>query len=127
MILILFFIILFMIVFVFHAFNDLFRDGIFAKKFQEVYDLHILVGFYKCILDPFVRFAPDKHENIACGDLYDILRSRLEAVHINAVIQKQRQLDIIDVAARDLLYPVVFGEDRRDDLELAVIICFCRA
>ena len=104
-----------------HTFFELLFFGGVAEDIHEVEDDHVFViSLFERIGDPFVGFAADIDKDIAVGDIHDVLGCGLVAVKIDAVVEKQIEVDV-DIVSRDLAYPVVEGEDGGDDLDLPLI------
>ena len=106
-----------------HALDEfLLHDGV-AKGIHEVYDLHIGIrGFSQGVVHPLVGLAADVDEEIAGGDLHNVIYCRLVAVQIYAAVKQHRELGAGRVAAEDLTDPVVQREDRDNNLQSSVIL-----
>ena len=68
------------------------------------------------IFCPFVRFASNVNEQITGGNLHHIFHCRLIAVKVHTVIQKQRNLRTGGIFTQNVHDPVIFRENRRNDL-----------
>ena len=101
-----------------HTLDHFFGFDAVAKDLQQIDDLHILVGgIFQSIVHPAVGFAAHIDEQVAVGNFNNIISSWLIAVQVNAVVQQHGQLVVFRLIAQHLAHPVVFREDRGDDLE----------
>ena len=72
-----------------HPFNDLLRFHGIAQHLQQVDDLHLLVdGVFQDVLHPFIGLAAHIDEEVAIGNLDDVIRRGLIAVQVNTVVQQ---------------------------------------
>ena len=72
-----------------HTLNGLFCFHGIAQHLQQVDDLHILVGsIFQDALHPAVRLTAHMDEEVAVGNLDDVIRRGLVAVQVNAVVQQ---------------------------------------
>ena len=72
-----------------HPFNDLLRFHGIAQHLQQVDDLHLLVdGVFQDVLHPFIGLAAHIDEEVAVGNLDDVIRRGLIAVQVNTVVQQ---------------------------------------
>ena len=74
--------------FLLHTLNGFFCFHGIAQHFQQIDDLHILVGgIFQSVIDPTVRFAADIDKEVAIRDFDNIISSGLVAVQVNTVVQ----------------------------------------
>ena len=103
-----------------HTLNGLLRFHGITQRLQQIDDLHIPVGgVFQSIFHPAVGLAARIDEQVAIGDLDNIIGGGLVAVQVNAAIQQHGDLGVIRLVAQDRPDPIVFGEDGRDDLQFA--------
>ena len=103
-----------------HTLNRLLRFHGITQHLQQVDGLHFPVGgVFQSIFHPAVGLAAHIDEEVAVGDLDNIIGGGLIAVQVNAVIQQHGDLGVICLVAQDRPDPIVCGEDGRDDLQFA--------
>ena len=97
-------------------------DGLLVEQLHAVHERHDaqvrVVYTLKHGLDPRVRLAADVDEHVGIADGNDVFRRRLIGVHLAAGAQQHRDRHIVSA---DLAREIVGREDRRDDVELAVV------
>ena len=72
-----------------HPLNGLLRFHGIAQHLQQVDDLHLLVdGVFQDVLHPFIGLAAHIDEEVAVGNLDDVIRRGLIAVQVNTVVQQ---------------------------------------
>lgn len=97
-------------------------DGI-LEHIEQVDDLPVLVRrACQCIIDPAVRLAADIKEQVAVGNLYNIICGRLIAVQVNAVVEQHSNIGIVCLVTENLTDPVVFRENGGNDLQFAAVL-----
>ena len=108
-----------MVVFLFlHALDHFFGFNALAKSFQQVDDLHVLVGgIFQSIVHPVIRLAANIDEQVALGDFDDIIRGGLIAVQVNAIIQQHGHFGVIRLVTENFSDPIVFGKNRGDNAQ----------
>ena len=113
---------LFMIVLVrLHAFLDFLFLCLIAEDIHQVEDGHILVvSLLEGIIHPFVGLAADIDEDIAVGDIDDVLGGGLVAVQVDAVVEQQVEVDV-RVILRDLAHPVIDRKNGGDHLDVGFL------
>ena len=101
-----------------HPFNDLLRFYGISQHLQQVDDLHLLVGgVFQDALYPAVRLAAHIDEEVAVGDLDDVIRCGLVAVQVNTVVQQHGQIGAPGLVAENFLDPVIFWENGSDNAQ----------
>ena len=99
-----------------HALDHFFGFNALAKSFQQVDDLHVLVGgIFQSIVHPVIRLAANIDEQVALGDFDNIIRGGLIAVQVSAIIQQHGHFGVIRLVTENFSDPIVFGENRGDD------------
>ena len=100
-----------------HALN-----GLLVEQLHAVHKCHNaqvrVIDAVKHGLDPRVRLAADVDEHIGIADGNNVLRRGLIGVHLAAGAQQHRDRHIVPA---DLTRKIIGCEDRRDDVELAVV------
>ena len=103
-----------------HTLNGLLRFHGITQHLQQIDDLHIPVGgVFQSVFHPAIGLAAHIDEQVAVGDLDNIICRGLIAVQVNAVIQQHGDLGVIRLVAQDRPDPIVCGKDGRDDLQFA--------
>ena len=99
-----------------HAFHNFLFLGFDAGEHGNRFQIGVLRGFQH-IVHPAVGFAADVNEQVAGRNLGDIRCGRLIVVQVNAVIQQERQFNIIRMCAQNLAHPVVLRKGCADDAQ----------
>ena len=100
-----------------HPLNAFFCFHGITQHLQQVDDLHILVGsIFQDALHPAVRLTAHMDEEVAVGNLDDVIRRGLVAVQVNAVAQQHGQIGAPGLVAENILDPVIFRENGGDNL-----------
>ena len=101
-----------------HTLNGLFCFHGIAQHLQQINDLHILVGgFLQRVIHPFIGLAAYIDEQVAVGNLDDVIRCGLVAVQVNTVVQQHGQVGALGLVAENFLDPVVFWENGGDNAQ----------
>ena len=101
-----------------HTLNGLFCFHGIAQHLQQINDLHILVGgFLQRVIHPFIGLAAYIDEQVAVGNLDDVIRCGLIAVQVNTVVQQHGQVGALGLVAENFLDPVVFWENGGDNAQ----------
>ena len=101
-----------------HPFNDLLRFHGIAQHLQQVDDLHLLVdGVFQDVLHPFIGLAAHIDEEVAVGNLDDVIRRGLVAVQVNTVAQQHGQIGALSFVSENFSDPVVFGKNGGDNAQ----------
>ena len=99
-----------------HTLNGLLRFHGVAQDLQQIDDLHIPIGsVFQSIFHPAVGLAAHIDEEVAVGDLDDVIRRGLVAVQVGSALYQQRYLHALSIA-NDLAHPVVFRKNGGHDL-----------
>jgi len=105
-----------------HPFNGLLRFYGISQHFQQVDDLSLLiVGVFQDALHPAIGLAAHVDEEVAVGNLDDVIRRGLVAVQVNAAAQQHGDLGIIRLVAENFLDPVVLRENGGDNAQFVGI------
>ena len=97
------------------------------QHIKQIDNFHIFVGgFFQGIFDPAIRFTAHIDEQVAIRNFDDIICRRLVAVQVYTVVQQHGKFYILGMLSKDLSYPVIFRENRRDDLQRLVATLQCR-
>ena len=105
-----------------HAFHNFFFLGFDAGEHGNRFQIGVLRSFQH-IVHPAVGFAADVNEQVAGRNLGDIRCGRLIVVQVNAVIQQERQFNIIRMCAQNLAHPVVLRKGCADDAQFILRKC----
>ena len=101
-----------------HAFYDLFLFDAVAQDFHQINGNQVgIVGRRQNVIDPLIGFAAHIDKQVAVGHSYNIVRSGLVIVQVNASIQEHGHICFFQSVSQDLADPVVFREDGGDDAE----------
>ena len=101
-----------------HPLNAFFCFHRITQHLQQVDDLHILVGsIFQDALHPAVRLTAHMDEEVAVGNLDDVIRRGLVAVQVNAVVQQHGQIGAPGLVAENFLDPVIFWENGSDNAQ----------
>ena len=113
------FVVMVVVVFLFlHTLDHFFGFNALAKSFQQVDDLHVLVGgIFQSIVHPVIRLAANIDEQVALGDFDNIIRGGLIAVQVSAIIQQHGHFGVIRLVTENFSDPIVFGKNRGDDAQ----------
>ena len=97
-------------------------DSLLVEQLHAVHERHNaqvrVIHTLEHGLDPCIRLAADVDEHVGIADGDDVLRRRLIGMHLAAGAQQHRDRHIVPA---DLACEVIGREDRRDDVELAVV------
>ena len=105
-----------------HAFHNFLLLDFDAGEHGNRFQIGVLRGFQH-IVHPAVGFAADVNEQVAGRNLGDIRCGRLVVVQVNAVIQQERQFNIIRMCAQNLAHPVVLRKGCADDAQFILRKC----
>ena len=101
-----------------HTLNGLLRFHGVAQDLQQIDDLHIPIGgVFQSIFHPAVGLAAHIDEEVAVGDLDDVIRCGLVAVQVNTVVQQHGQIGAPGLVAENFLDPVIFWENGSDNAQ----------
>ena len=71
----------FMVMFLFHAFDDFFCLDLFAQNLHHIHDFAVrILRIFQSFFDPFVGFTADINEKVRLGNLQNIFRGRFKTV-----------------------------------------------
>ena len=105
-----------------HPLNGLLRFCGITQHIQQIDDFYILiVGVFQDALHPAVGLAAHIDEQVAVGNLDDVIRRGLVAVQVNAAVQQHGQIGALGLVAENFSDPVVFGENGGDDAQFVGI------
>ena len=100
-----------------HPLNGLLRFCGITQHIQQIDDFYILiVGVFQDALHPAVGLAAHIDEQVAVGNLDDVIRRGLVAVQVNAAVQQHGQIGALGLVAENILDPVIFRENGGDNL-----------
>ena len=118
------FMMVFMFLFGLHAFDDFFGLDAVAQCLEQVHLHALFVGrCFKCLFDPFVRFATDVHDHIGLGDCRDVGSRGLVTVQVHAVLDQERKVQGISLVAKDFFEPGVLRVNGGDNGNLFAVVC----
>ena len=111
---------LFLVVVLLHAFDELFHLDVRAHLFHKIDHDHIAVNrFLERILHPFVGLASHIDEHITGCDFHDVRSCGLEAVQIHTAVEQERELHSI-ILSDHFSCPVIQREDCRHHADLLI-------
>ena len=105
-----------------HPLDGLLRFHGIAQHLQQVDDLHLLVdGVFQDVLHPAVGLAAHIDEEVAVGDLDDVIRCGLVAVQVNTVVQQHGQIGALSFVSENFSDPVILRENGGDNAQFVGI------
>ena len=79
--------------------------------------ISLLAAFLQDVIHPFIGLAAHIDEQVAVGNLDDVIRCGLVAVQVNTVVQQHGQVGALGLVAENFSDPVVFWENGGDNAQ----------